>query len=58
MLILARRVTDQVLPELRCRGETHHDLILPAVGTDLGNLDEPATIVLLHVQVETFRLLE
>ena len=44
--------TDQVLPELSGGGQTHHDLVLPAIGADFGDLDEPAAVVLLHVQVE------
>ena len=36
---------DQVLAELRRGGERHEDLVLPAVGRDLGDLDEPAAKV-------------
>ena len=34
-----------MLAELRRGGERHEDLVLPAVGRDLGDLDEPAAKV-------------
>ena len=47
---------DQMLAELCRGGERHEDLVLPAVGRDLGDLDEPAARVLLHVEVEPLAL--
>ena len=45
-----------MLAELRRGGERHEDLVLPAVGRDLGDLDEPAARVLLDVEVEPLAL--
>lgn len=47
-----------MLPELSGGGKTHHDLVLPAIGADFSDLNEPAAVVLLHVEVEPLRLLE
>ena len=43
---------DQMLAELRCGRKRHEDLVLPPVGGNLCDLDEPAARVLLDVQVE------
>ena len=47
---------DQMLAELRCGRKRHEDLVLPPVGGNLCDLDEPAARVLLHVEVEPLAL--
>jgi len=44
----------QVLVEDGRRRERHENLVLSAVGANLGNFDEATALVFLHVQVEPF----
>lgn len=47
---------DKVLAKLGRRGQRHQDLILAAIGADLGDLDEAPAGVFFHIQVEPFVL--
>ena len=46
----------QVLVEHGRRRERHENLVLSTVGANLGDFDEAAALVFLHVQVEPFAL--
>lgn len=49
---------DQVLTKLGGRRQGHQDLVLAAIGADLGDLDEPTPSVLLDVQIESEKIVK